>query len=478
MSVVKRIIKNNIERVKVDELLAEEYEQAGYGGITLTKTPMGAQINLYAMRPGRVIGKRGRAIKAASERLETELGLPNPQITVIEVEVPELNPAIMAARIANALERGVHFRRSIFWSLRRIMDSGALGCEIILKGPLRSARSRFEKVVEGYVPKSGDPALRNVKISTLHVKMKRGTLGVTVKIVPPDAKFPDKVSLDGLPDIEYQLPMEEPAPVAEVPTEAVVDETIKAVEPEADAAEPVITDEVASEEATAQEETSVEGAAVEPAIEEAVVEESSPVEPAVDEPAVEEVAEAVEAAVEESVVEESIVEETAVEEVTKAAEPVVEEEAVVEPAVEEPVAEVAEETVAEEPTVEETIEAAEPAIAEEIVEKEAPVPEETPVDEPAAAPAVEESAPEEAVAEEPEAVEEPQAEPVITESAPKVSEPEVTEEPAAESELVSEPEPVAEPEVEVVEPEPEVKPKPEADKAEEATEDQPEEEKQ
>ncbi|MBT7912466.1 30S ribosomal protein S3, partial [Candidatus Bathyarchaeota archaeon] len=213
MSIVKRIIKNNIERVKVDELLAKEYEQAGYGGITLTKTPMGAQINLYAMRPGRVIGKRGRAIKAASERLENELGLPNPQITVIEVEVPELNPAIMAARIANALERGVHFRRSIFWSLRRIMDSGALGCEIILKGPLRSARSRFEKVVEGYVPKSGEPALRNVRISTLHVKMKRGTLGVTVKIVPPDAKFPDKISLEGLPDIEYQLPMEEPAPV-------------------------------------------------------------------------------------------------------------------------------------------------------------------------------------------------------------------------------------------------------------------------
>ncbi|RLG96441.1 30S ribosomal protein S3, partial [Candidatus Bathyarchaeota archaeon] len=261
MSIVKRIIKNNVEFVKVDELLADEYEQAGYGGIQMTKTPMGAQINLFAMRPGRVIGKRGRAIKAASERLETELGLPNPQITVIEVEVPELNPQIMAARIANALERGVHFRRAIFWSLRRIMDSGALGCEILLKGPLRSARSRFEKVVEGYVPKSGEPALRNVKISTLHVKMKRGTLGVTVKIVPPDAKFPDKVSLEGLPDIEYQLPMEEPAPVAEVPAEAaepVVEETIKAVEPEAEAAEPVITDEAVMEETPVQEETPVE----------------------------------------------------------------------------------------------------------------------------------------------------------------------------------------------------------------------------
>jgi len=223
MSVVKRIIRDSIERVQVDELLAEEYEQAGYGGIQLTKTPLGAQINLFAMRPGRVIGKRGKAIKEASEKLETQLGLPNPQITVIEVEVPELNPMIMASRVANALERGVHFRRSVFWSLNRIMESGALGCEIILKGPLRSARSRFERVVEGYVPKSGDPAQRYVKSATIHVKMKRGILGVTVNIVSPDAKFPDKVSLKNLPDIEYQLPIipktPEPVETEEVVTE-------------------------------------------------------------------------------------------------------------------------------------------------------------------------------------------------------------------------------------------------------------------
>jgi small subunit ribosomal protein S3 len=203
LSVVKRIIRDSKERMAVDELLSKEFEEAGYGGITLTKTPLGAQINLYTMRPGRVIGKRGRAIKDASEKLEKQLGLVNPQITVVEIEVPELNPHIMAARVANALERGVHFRRSIFWSLRRIMDSGALGCEIILKGPIRSARARFEKVSEGYIPKAGEPSKRWLRHATIHVKQKRGILGVTVNIIPPDAKFPDKISLKDLPEIEY-----------------------------------------------------------------------------------------------------------------------------------------------------------------------------------------------------------------------------------------------------------------------------------
>jgi small subunit ribosomal protein S3 len=280
MSVVKRIIKDSIERVKVDELLAKEYEQAGYGGIQLTKTPLGAQINLFAMRPGRVIGKRGRAIKEASAKLEEQLGLPNPQITVIEVEVPELNPMIMASRVANALERGVHFRRSVFWSLNRIMESGALGCEIILKGPLRSARSRFEKVVEGYVPKSGDPALKHVKKATIHVKMKRGVLGVTVHIVAPDAKFPDKVDLSNLPEIEYQLPLE--PEVVEV-----VEETASLAEPETPEPteevieEPVVVEEPEVEIETPEPKTEVEAKTAEvletpEAVEETPVEEPEP----------------------------------------------------------------------------------------------------------------------------------------------------------------------------------------------------------
>jgi len=286
MSVVKRIIQDSIERVKVDELLLDEYEQAGYGGITLTKTPLGAQINLFAMRPGRVIGKRGRAIKAASARLEDELGLPNPQITVVEVEVPEMNPQIMASRIANALERGVHYRRAIFWSLRRIIDSGAIGCEVLLKGPLRSARSRFEKVVEGYVPKSGDPALRNVRTATIHVKMKRGVIGVTVKIVPPEAKFPDKVKLDDLPKIEYEPPMpvepetpeEEAQPEAEKPEQEEAEQAKQPVAPETD--EP-------KEEADVEKQPAADEAPVEEAKEDSIKEEPEAEPEAAEVPAVE-----------------------------------------------------------------------------------------------------------------------------------------------------------------------------------------------
>jgi len=391
MSVVKKIIQDNIERVKVDELLAEEYEQAGYGGITLTKTPLGTQINLFAMRPGRVIGKRGRAIKQASERLEFELGLPNPQITVVEVEVPELNPRIMAARIANALERGVHYRRALFWSLRRTMESGALGCEIVLRGKLRSDRSRYEKVSEGYIPKSGYPALTEVKSAVIHVKQKKGTFGVTVTIVPPDAKFPDKISLDGLPVIEY--PEEEI--VLPEGVEPDLPEAAEAAEAATTEAEAVETAEAATE-APAAEAEAVETPEAAP---EAPVEEAEAVETP-------------EAAIEAPAVEAEAIEAPEAQPESEAETPEVE----VQPEPEAPV----EETVTEEPVVEEpVVEEPEALPEEEKTEEEAQAvePEEPAVQEP--------ETPEEDSAEE-QAVEEPEA--------PKAEEPPVVpEEPSPDA---------------------------------------------
>jgi len=214
MSATKRLMKDSLEKLKVDELLERELKEAGYGGISITKTPMGTQITLYTMRPGRVIGKRGQTIKELSTRIE-ELGIPNPQIAVVEVEVPELDPYIMASRIASSMERGVHYRRAIFWAVRRIMAAGAYGVEIEVRGKLRSNRGRYEIVREGFIPKAGQPALEYSKTATIPVKLKLGIIGVTVTIVSPEAKFPDKVSLENLPEKVEVTAEEEPSPLEE-----------------------------------------------------------------------------------------------------------------------------------------------------------------------------------------------------------------------------------------------------------------------
>ncbi|MCD6536797.1 MAG: 30S ribosomal protein S3 [Thaumarchaeota archaeon] len=195
MSSIKNILKTKIKKGEIYEYLAEKLKGAGFGGVDIFFTPMGTRVTIYAMRPGRVIGSRGRTIKEITEELEKRFGVENPNVTVAEIEVPELNPHVMAHRIAQALQRGVRHRRVAFWALRRIMDAGARGVEIEISGKLTSARHRTEKFSAGIMPKSGDLALKYVKVGKASVLLKSGVFGVKVKIYPPDAPMPEEVSI-------------------------------------------------------------------------------------------------------------------------------------------------------------------------------------------------------------------------------------------------------------------------------------------
>jgi len=197
MSIVKRFITESIKKAEIDEFLQKKLERAGYGGVTISKTPLGTHIVIYAMRPGLVIGRGGETIRALASILEENFKVSNPQISVSEIEVPELNAYVVASRVAAALQRGVHFRRAGFWALNQVMEAGALGAEIIISGKLRTERARYEKFRAGYLPKCGDPALKYMRKAEVHVQLKPGIFGVRVRIMPPDAKFPDKLEIVG-----------------------------------------------------------------------------------------------------------------------------------------------------------------------------------------------------------------------------------------------------------------------------------------
>ncbi len=205
MSIVKRFITESIKKTEIDEFLQKKLERAGYGGVDLSKTPLGTHVVIYAMRPGIVIGRGGETIKDLAATLEENFSISNPQISVSEIEVPEFNAHVVASRVASALQRGVHFRRAGFWALNQVMDAGALGAEIVISGKLRTERARFEKFRAGYFPRCGDPALKYMKKAEAHVQLKPGIIGVRVKLMPPDAQFPDKIQIiEELPPEEIE----------------------------------------------------------------------------------------------------------------------------------------------------------------------------------------------------------------------------------------------------------------------------------
>ena len=191
----KDFVTEGLKRTRIDEYLEKELERAGYGGMDVQITPLGTMVVVYAERPGMVIGRGGKNVRAITNTLKNDFGLDNPQIEVKEVSVPELNPKIMAYKIANMLQRGMHFRRVAYSTIRRIMGAGAQGVEVTISGKIRGSRSAVAKFVEGYIKKCGEPSIRLVEEGFATVQLKPGVLGIYVRIMPPETVLPDSVTI-------------------------------------------------------------------------------------------------------------------------------------------------------------------------------------------------------------------------------------------------------------------------------------------
>ena len=222
-----QFIENGLQRAQIDEFFAEELGRAGYGGMDIAKTPMGTQIVLKAEKPGMVIGKGGKNIRKITRELTERFDMDDPQIDVQEVDEPDLNARIVADRLANALERGWYFRKAGHTTIDRIMDAGALGAEIILSGKVTGARSRVEKFNRGYIKHNGEPAETVVDRGQSVAVVQLGTIGVTVRIIPPGAELPDDFRINEGVEVE---PVEQAVETGEV--EALLDEEAEVPEAE------------------------------------------------------------------------------------------------------------------------------------------------------------------------------------------------------------------------------------------------------
>ena len=245
----KDFVTEGLKRTKIDEYLEKELERAGYGGMDVQITPLGTMVVVYAERPGMVIGRGGKNVRAITSTLKNDFGLDNPQIEVKEVNVPELNPKIMAYKIANMLQRGMHFRRVAYSTIRRIMGAGAQGVEVTISGKIRGSRSAVAKFVEGYIKKCGEPSIRLVEEGFATVQLKPGVLGIYVRIMPPETVLPDSVEI--LPpkpvDIEVEVDGEDDdIDSIDVDNEGSIEEIVEEVE-DLDELEEIVEEESADE---------------------------------------------------------------------------------------------------------------------------------------------------------------------------------------------------------------------------------------
>jgi small subunit ribosomal protein S3 len=192
----RKFIRESTNRILIKEFLIKKVEGAGFGGMTIQRTPMGTRINIVVERPGMVIGKGGTKIKQITNDIRDKFDVDNPQIEIQEAgSAASLNAQIMAEKLAEALERGWHFRRAGHSTVRRIMGASAKGCQVVIAGKLTGSRHRTEKFTQGHIKYCGETAKQVMDRGFAIAKLKAGVLGVKVSIMKPDSILPDEISI-------------------------------------------------------------------------------------------------------------------------------------------------------------------------------------------------------------------------------------------------------------------------------------------
>jgi small subunit ribosomal protein S3 len=183
-----------IKDLKIREYVKKNYVGAGIARVVIERPAKKISIEIYAARPGMLIGKGGTDLeklrKAVSKIAGMEVG-----VNVVGVRKPELDACLIAEGIANQIEKRVSYRRAMKRAMQSAMKLGAYGIRCNVGGRLNGAEiARMEWYREGRVPLH---TLRSdVDFSKATAKTTYGTCGIKVWIYKGDSEVGDFVSRD------------------------------------------------------------------------------------------------------------------------------------------------------------------------------------------------------------------------------------------------------------------------------------------
>jgi small subunit ribosomal protein S3 len=137
---------------KVREYLKKQLQKAGVPKIEIERMGDKIKINIWAAKPGMVVGQKGDNIarlRTAVEKMTSK----SVSLNIVEVKSPDMNAQLVAENIAAQLENRISFRRAMKQAIGRSMKLGAKGIKTRVSGRLGGAEiARAESYHEGTIP--------------------------------------------------------------------------------------------------------------------------------------------------------------------------------------------------------------------------------------------------------------------------------------------------------------------------------------
>merc|ERR1711924_339524 len=215
----RKFVADGVFYAELNELLVRELAEDGYSGVEVRQPPARHEIIIRATRTQNVLGEKGRRIRELTAVVQKRFGFPPGSVELYAEKV--LNRGLCSVAQAESLRYkllgGLAVRRACYGVLRFIMESGALGCEVIVSGKLRAQRAKSMKFEDGYMIKAGNPCREFIDSAVRHV-LRQGVLGIKVNIMlphdpagrnGPKKPMPDKVEVfEPKEDVVIQQPKE------------------------------------------------------------------------------------------------------------------------------------------------------------------------------------------------------------------------------------------------------------------------------
>jgi small subunit ribosomal protein S3 len=183
--------------MKIRKALMEELQQAAVSKIVIERPHKKCRVTIHSARPGIVIGKKGADIEKLRKRV-SKMTDSEVHINIVEVRKPEIDANLVAASIAQQLERRIAFRRAMKRAVQNAQKAGALGIRVQCSGRLGgSEMARTEWYREGRVPLHTLRA--DIDYGFREAKTTYGRIGVKVwlykgDILPYKSQLEDKIT--------------------------------------------------------------------------------------------------------------------------------------------------------------------------------------------------------------------------------------------------------------------------------------------
>lgn len=167
-----------LEDLKIRKYLQEKCKPAGVSRVEIIRSATKVDVNIFAAKPGLIIGRGGEQISILNKDLKSRFGHEF-GVSVQEIRKPDADATLIAENVAEQISRRFPYRRVVKASIDRAKDSGVKGIKIIVSGRLNGVDiARKETYNFGTVPLHTLRA--NIDYATAEANTMYGVIGVKV----------------------------------------------------------------------------------------------------------------------------------------------------------------------------------------------------------------------------------------------------------------------------------------------------------